>query len=54
MIFLTSNVAHQIDAAKATANQADGQLAELELDDRSECKEDPHDGNGVAGDPKDE
>ena len=53
MILFASDVAKQIDAAKAAANQADRQLAELEWEDGDDCEEDPHDGYCIAAYPED-
>lgn len=53
MILLASDVTEQVDAGKAASDYADGHLAELELDDRGHCEDDPHEGHRVAGRPED-
>ena len=52
MIFLTSDVPKEVDAAEATTDSTDSELAELEGEDRSDSKEDPHNRHCITRDPE--
>ena len=52
VVLLTSDVAHQVDASKHTANEADSNLTERESQQRREGEDTPQDWHTVVGHPE--